>query len=321
MELEESVIESVLSERGYPTDVVRTFPDSDSLFVVPREEENDVVIKFLSAATTTEPFVLRRIADAADLPVPTIKHVEVPGPEKTDGFFTMDRLPGRRIDSPRDMDLDDLRTAVRELGRMLGRLHDAMRFDRHGPLGIADGSLVLERGFSWREYFLDSIIDQLCAELDGSQFDEYGSKLRELANDRDAVVPVCPTPRLLHSAYRWEHVLFPESGWTPAGILSWGRASAGHREFELVQAEYWLIDQHVANPKKRERINQAFYDGYEQASEWTRDERFDERRELYRGVAIGMTMAYFDEWADTINALWRRMVSRRYKKDMNAIVD
>lgn len=322
MTVDEATVEAALEARGFDTEAVGTFRSGDDVFVATREDGTERVVKFLDERTVAEPFVLRAVNEATDLPVPTVYDVEVPGPADAAGVFTMERRPGNPVRKARDLELESFEAAVFDIGRTLARLHDAVQFDRHGQFGVEDGELRPASRRNWDTLFIDEIAANLLDALADSQFDSYTSQLRSILREGEHAVPERPAPALLHSGIRWDHLLVPGEGWTVSGILSWGLASVGHRELELVQSAYWLIDQHVPNPRKRDRLHEKLYEGYSTAAtDWERGCGFDRRRTVYRAVAIAKTMCHFDEWSGSLNPLWRRMVAKRYRKDLKELLD
>lgn len=322
MTIDEATVEAALEARGFDTETVGTFRNGDAVFVATRDGDGERVVKFLDRRTVAEPFVLREVNEATDLPVPTVHDVEVPGPAEAAGVFTMERRPGEPVRKARDLDLEPFEAAVFDVGRTLARLHDAVQFDRHGQFRVVDGKLQPADRDDWPAVFFDTIAANLLDALADSRFDSCVSQLRSILREGEHAVPERPAPALLHSGIRWDHLLFPGDEWAASGVLSWGLASVGHRELDLVQSAYWLIDQHVPNPRKRDRLHESLYEGYSTAAaDWRRGDGFERRRRVYRAVAIAKTMGHFDEWAGSLNPLWRRMVAKRYRKDLRALLD
>jgi len=207
--------------------------DSDGL-------ANRVVCKLGGASIWTggviEPFVVERIREATDLPVPTVLASGTLEGGDVERWALYEYCPG---ETPV---YDTLEPAVRrrlvaDAGEFLGRLQasSTLAFDRVGGLTREGARLVVREPDGWHALEPESTLERA---------------IRSVAGD--------PTPVATHGDYQPSNLLIDDDGSVTA-VLDWGNAHVTHARYALARAEIRFVDLHRGlSADERARLRRTF---------------------------------------------------------------
>lgn len=212
------------------------------------------------------------------------------------GFYVMQKLEGENLeDAVEKISEDQLKQIIYQYGQILGRIHSETNFQNYGLILSRDSELgMLESSENWRSSF-EGMLENL-EELIVDRWDEkpeiFVSKVREKLD----IVPENPGAVLLHSDNRLENVLVKEDRIT--GFLDWSFCRAGHEMYDLIRAEYLLIDYDLdhLDEKLREELKEKLLEGYREENNLS-NEYFGELRSLYRYMTVLWIIAGFPNWS------------------------
>lgn len=168
-------------------------------------------------------------------------------------YMLMERLPGRPL-TESSVDVDPV---LRQVGGYLAQVH-ALRDARYGYLGE---HRPMEPQPQWADAFVvmwNKLIDDVAAA--GYYDDEEQTMLRKMLDGSvklfDRPVPSC----LLHMDVWHQNILVDDAG-KVTGLVDWDRALWGDPEIEFAVLDYCGISE------------PAFWEGYGQPREWSREAR------------------------------------------------
>lgn len=199
----------------------------------------------------TESALLTRIREHTQVPVPPVLAAG-----ETDGvaFLTTAYVPGDDLHERfADVPARRQRAIAETFGAFLGTLHDAFRFENHGAVAVADGSLTAQSA-DWREWFAE--YGRTAIERLPPAFDAVRDDLRAVvaAHPRDR----SPTARLFPWDFRPGNALVADG--EVAAVLDWEAPLAAAPALSAAKAEYLVADWYVDDP---DPLRSAFVAGYE----------------------------------------------------------
>lgn len=259
------------------------------------------------AAFRPEPYLLDMIGRHTTVPVPEVLAVVDDHHEGAGPLFVMEQCDGEGVATrARDLDLAVRERIARDAGRHLGQIHDLGSFDRFGDVKLGrdvdhDGSGISTPNATltvaddahdeWGdlveglvEFFLLRL-DERVADLDGV-IREALDERRGLLGDED--------PVLLHNEYTyWNTLIDPDTGETTA-VLDFEDQRIGCAEYDLAAAIDSLSALAPLGSRRRRRVREAVYEGYEETNALDRGGKFAARRDLYRLVARLPMLTFFE---------------------------
>lgn len=245
----------------------------------------DVVVALLRHDHLAERFAVapaltRLVAAETDLPVPTVLAADADPGGSLPPYAVSERIPGEsppnRFHDATPLDAD----AVREAGRLLGRLHAQTPADAAGrfrPDG--DGGLQFQPD-DWTAILrsiAESQLDQL-AGLDDFAFADAVPRIRAALDDALAAVAGGDDPVFCHHDYRPANLVFRDGG--VAGVVDWERALRGDPAYDLTKAVINFADAPARDATATDRLRTALREGYAEARPPPTDD--DRRRRAYR---------------------------------------
>ena len=256
-----------------------------------------------------EPLIYDELADL-DIPSPEVIFSR-PYPNDGNSFFVMEKLEGVNPEGfKEEIDFKAWESLIGEIGRVLGVIHSNTGFEGYGMLGGFEGELEnvydIERWSSSIKGDLDELRDLIGdgwkdpPELDFPGDQEIEEKL-----------PGRPDSVLLHMDNRLDNLLV--DGQEVTAFLDWSHPESGHHEYDIVRAEYLLIDYDLdfLSDDKKNKLREILYEAYEDKMAINRD-NFDERRKLYRKLTVIWIIAGFPNWGSEFDEETRK----KYRKDL-----
>jgi len=239
-----------------------------------------------------------------DIPSPEVAFSR-PYPEEGNLFFVMEKLEGVNPEGfKKEIDFEALKSVIEEIGRILGVIHSNTDFDGFGMLGGFEGEVENVYDFeSWTESVQESL--EKLEEL----IDEGLEDPPELGFPRDREIeeklPERPESVLLHMDNRLDNLLV--DGEEVTAFLDWSHPESGHHEYDIVRAEYLLIDYDLdfLSDDKKNKLREILYEAYEHKMAIDRD-NFDERRGLYRKITVIWIIAGFPNWGSEFDEETRK---------------
>lgn len=288
-----------------PAAVDRLPEGTNPVYRVARDDPGaaDVVAKVVTRGSVdriaTAATVLRRVGATPGVPTPRFVGFDADPPGLDAPLLVTEAVDVEPI-PPHGQGVPDavVDQAVREAGRVLGRLHDAFAFDGVGALGLADGDLVVGDRFDDWPAVVDAITDRLFAGLADSRFADLHDPLDTWVADTAARVLADhrPTPVLVHGDYRWANLaLDVDADPVTRAVFDWEAPLVGSAEYELALTECILVDRHGRPQGRREHLHGVLRDGYDETNVVPRGAAAERRRRLYRVMGRIRLMKELDE--------------------------
>ena len=244
---------------------------------------------------TREATLYQYISQQTAIPVPSVVAANF-APKSQPPWILMENVSGMNYEGRAEqLPEETVVRAITEAGRYLGELHSTVQFDAFGELE-QDGERVFSDGShdNWVAQF-DTFVETRIEGASEGQFLDLLPDVRKFFATYQHLLNAVSVPVLVHDDYRIGNMLIdidsPDSIIT--AILDWERAMPGHHEYDLVRAEYMLIDQQFDDEKIQGRLRSAFYDGYYRKFPFRRDDAFEIRRDIYRIATILLLMWAF----------------------------
>lgn len=193
-----------------------------------------------------EPVVHKLLREKTSLPVPEIILADFGRKVLDRDYLVLEKLPGVPLSEAYSLDVRQMETTFRELGRYLRELH-SITGDRYGYLG--EHRPMPPQG-SWSAAFAimwNRLIDDVVS-VGGYSAGEAAAMRAKLEQNIDAVDRKVKSS-LLHMDIWHQNILVDDDG-RITGIVDWDRALWGDPEIEYAVLDYCGIP------------NGAFWDGY-----------------------------------------------------------
>lgn len=231
------------------------------------------------------------------------------------GFYIMEKIDGNNLEDCIDnLRVEQLEKIIFQYGRILGQIHKATNFRNYGLILHRDKQLgLLEEKRTWFESFKD-ILENL-NDLIEDRWDEKPDLYLQKIEGKLDEVPEKPGAVLLHSDNRLENVLIKDG--EIEGFLDWSFCRAGHDKYDLVRAEYLLIDYDLNHLDKdlREKLRTRLLEGYKESNGLGND-YFDNLRQLYRYITVLWIIAGFPNWSSD----WEREERERFAEKLKEML-
>lgn len=243
-----------------------------------------------------EPLIYDRIEEETEIPSPSVIHEELD--EEKDSFYIMEFIEGENPGTKKkELDLETLENLIFEYGRVLGEIHRELDFESFGELEGGEEELKIEREFdNWSDSLED--IFKVYRNIIEDEWSEPPPL--ETPNTSIDIIPNNPDPSLIHVDNRLDNLLI--EGKQIEGFIDWSFTRTGHGEYDLVRAEYLLIDYDLRflSEDKKDILRTALFEGYSEEVDLETDSKFEDRREIYRYATIFWLAAGFQNWGSEL---------------------
>jgi len=193
-----------------------------------------------------------------------------------------------------------------QYGKILGKTHETTTFSHYGILGERNGELkVTEKRVRWPWSIWGTL--RVWDEMIMNGWENPPEK--ELLPDKGYVektLPAKPESVIIHDDNSFENLKVEYD--TIEALLDWAHTRAGHGEYDLVKAEYSLIDWYLRqNSVDKNRLRKALYKGYRKHRE-IKEDGFEERKKLYRYFTVIWLCAGFPNWSSEMDEEQRNRI-------------
>ncbi|EHK02130.1 tRNA CCA-pyrophosphorylase, partial [Candidatus Haloredivivus sp. G17] len=134
------------------------------------------------------------------------------------------------------------------------------------------------------------------------------------------LLPESPQAVLLHLDNRLDNLLIDDNQVT--AFLDWSHPEAGHHEYDIVRAEYLLIDYDLGflDEERKKDLREALYEAYEGEMKIEKED-FEKRKNLYRKITVIWIMTGFPNWGaefepDKKKSFRKKLVERARKEGL-----
>lgn len=239
-----------------------------------------------------EPEIYRLISEETNIPSPEIIYEDF-SEERIPAFYVMENIEGENAaEEAEDLTFEELQNLFYQYGKCLAEIHKNTSFNEHGLI-FKNKDLGTEKGFdSWEESFKDLIRDNIWyVKKEWSNPPDFEIDINDLSESLPDVDPV-----LLHHDNRLENIILKDEN--ISGFLDWSFTRAGHFEYDLILAEYLLIDWdlYFKEISNREALRDRLFQGYQEVNEFERNSGFEKRRKIYRYSTVIWLMAGLPNW-------------------------
>jgi aminoglycoside phosphotransferase (APT) family kinase protein len=251
-----------------------------------------------------EPLIYSRL-EGVDIPSPEIVYSELDEELHENAFFIMEEMRGvNPAGFKEEIDFQVLDKMMNNFGRFLGEIHENVEMKDYGMLGGFDGEIRSIKSIDkWT-----SAVKGAMRELDDLIAEGWEEDLElEFPSEKEIneLLPERPNSVLLHLDNRLDNLLV--DGDEVTAFLDWSHPEAGHYEYDLVRAEYLLVDMDLdfLPYEKREKLRNSIYEGYKQVRP-LEDQGFEERRKIYRKITLMWVLAGFPNWKSKLSEKERK---------------
>ncbi len=239
-----------------------------------------------------EPEIYELIGERTDVSTPDIIYSDF-SEDQFPAFYIMEKVEGENAaDVIEFLSAEALENLFYNYGRYLAEIHENTSFKEHGLI-FENKGLGTEKGFErWEDSFRDLIKENTeCVKKSWNRPLEFYEDVEKLVNYLPDVEPV-----ILHHDNRLENLILEEGEIN--GFLDWSFTRAGHSEYDLVIAEYLLIDWDLSfrDIEKTETLRKKLFEGYSEIKDLERDDDFEVRRLIYRYSIVLWLMAGLSNW-------------------------
>lgn len=246
-----------------------------------------------------EPLIYSRLENV-EIPSPEIVYEDLSEEKKDSAYFIMEEMPGvNPAGFKQDISFEVLEYFTQRFGYFLGLIHENVEMDCYGMLGGFDGEICgIDAPEKWTWAMIGALEELERLIDDGWEEElELDSPSEEEIKD---ILPENPESVLLHLDNRLDNLLVDDNEIT--AFLDWSHPEAGHHEYDLVRAEYLLIEMDLGflNKEEKKKLRSSLYSGYEKVRDIDR-EGFEDRRDIYRKVTLMWVLAGFPNWKSKLN--------------------
>ena len=236
------------------------------------------------------------LADIEPVVSPKIVYEDFTEENHEHGFYVMEKMEGGNLeDVVENLSNDQLKQVIYQYGQILGRIHKELRFPNYGLLLSRESGLeTLESFGNWRNS-VANMLNNLGSLID-DRWDEKPETYVSQAEEKIDIVPEDPEAVLLHSDNRLENVLIEEDDIT--AFLDWSFCRSGHAMYDVVRAEYLLIDYDLdyLDSELKDELREKLLAGYRSENELS-EHYLGELRQLYRYMTVLGIVAGFPKWS------------------------
>jgi aminoglycoside phosphotransferase (APT) family kinase protein len=224
--------------------------------------------------------VYNHLTETDGIPVPQVYVVETDPSDIPSPYTVVEHIGGDELTSIpqfKSFSRESKCTLVREMGRILGRLHTETRYDAYGSISVdTDGSLSVDGETSdWTTYYRE-MYEEYVTKGEGSPVDELAQEALDFFNS--AVVDIDPEdgPVLLHGDFTPDNLIIEDS--RVQAVLDWEHATAGRHTKEA-----WEVEENVVNifasEEVRSDLRDSLWAGYAETA--TVSDSFEAMKHLF----------------------------------------
>lgn len=253
-----------------------------------------------------------RMLEQDDIPSPEVNYADLLRESHDNAFYIMEKLEGENPTPQREeYSNEELENIFHQYGRILGQIHENHNdFQGYGLLKSQDGELKVDDPAEKWYWAIEGSMDawQEIIEEEWMNPPELELPDQEYLGE---ILPDEPEPVLTHLDNRLDNLLIQDGEIT--GFIDWSHPEVGHNEYDLVRAEYLLLDWDLdfKTDEEKEQLRNKLYEGYEEVAELDR-EGFEERRKVYRYATTLWLMAGFPNWG----ADWSEKDKKEMEEDL-----
>ncbi|WP_414837026.1 phosphotransferase [Candidatus Nanohalococcus occultus] len=232
-----------------------------------------------------EPLILEALQDS-EVPVPKII-------DYTDEYILMEKVPGG---SHGDISFSENPGAVKQAGKLLGKLHNQFSFESAG--GFETSTPLTVEPMDWPEMYRE-IIWQLTCMLEKIEAYSTRDRIRKIAEDNLGLLDGREEFVLVHQEFSPRNLLFDENGVN--AVVDWERAISADPEYDLFTAEKHFLQAEPGKPAvsdNAEEITENLIESYREERELA--DGWRKRRYLYQLPYITIMMYVMKDENDEI---------------------
>lgn len=289
------------------------------VYAVTLADGRAVVVKIpqVEQGSLSEPRLIALIEEGSEIPVPTVLALRE---DHDPSYFVMTRLSGDTVEAVSTLSPASRLALAREIGAILGALHDLSHpISTFGRIRVdGTGELeTIEEFDTWRPRFDDLLSVNLDA-LAQLRLGDLAPRLREAFDERIPKIPDVTTPRLNYFDSKPANLVLSQTDEGPLirAVLDWEGLSTTHWAFTLAYAERNVVEwPGDAEPGERDRLRVELYDAYAGARGLDQLE-LGPWYDTYRLATYSLVAAspYWldgrDDWDDEKAARLRRRIER-----------
>lgn len=248
-----------------------------------------------------EPLIYGVVSENTDLPSPNVLYKDFSEQRYENSFYIMENMDGRNPDRMKEeLSQDQLEEILYQYGNILGRLHGLKSFDSYGLIVGEAGQLAVDESAEKWPWSLEGTLKSWKSRIEEGWKNPPEIKMLD-KDEINRILPDKPGSVLVHSDNRLDNLLVEGSKIT--AFLDWSHPRAGAAEYDLVRAEYLLIDWDLSFREKEIReqdLREKLYQGYKDETGFDRDSEFEDRRQIYRYANTFWLAAGFANWGSDL---------------------
>lgn len=295
-------LESILdvAERELDTSFEHEVIDEGSNFLVELKcSNNTYILKIFDNEASNrekwfraEPLIYELLSKESSVPVPSIEYI---GRNEKQVFYIMEKIEGKNPDKNKEnLTASSLENLLYQYGKLLAETHETTSFNHYGILGGRNNELIVtEKKTRWPWSIQGTL--KIWKDMINSRWENPPNQT--LIPDKNYIrniLPNKPEPVIIHDDNSFENIIVNYN--TIDSLLDWAHTRSGHGEYDLVKAEYSLIDWYLKDREEKENLRKALYKGYEK-HRTIKKEGFEERKELYKYFVVLWLCAGFPVWS------------------------
>lgn len=229
------------------------------------------------------------------VPSPKIAYKDFSEIEVSSLFYVMEKIKGEKGEKTiKKLNNDKIESILFEYGKILGKIHRETVFDDYGLILYNENKLnTKNKENNWKVSFksmirsIDDIIEKKWNEKPSLDISNVLEKAEIVPENRESV--------LIHSDNRWENLIIKDD--SIEGFLDWSFTRKGEPYYDLVRAEYLLIDYNFESRRiERSDFRKSLKEGYQEEYSLPDIEDIDELRSLYRYTTILWILGGIPNW-------------------------
>lgn len=325
----EAVADAVESTLGWTVTGVRGFERGlNAVYRIDRDTGDPAVLKTATLATDEQRLVeaalLSRLGDETDVPFPEVYATFEPD-ETPLGMaaFVMEYCDGREVTNILELSPAAQERLLAESGRHLAVIHDARIVDGFGPLGTADGRLVVDPRYgTWDEWFRQ-LVEETLDGLQGdgfttdsdSRFADLATEIRETLLELLASANREPDPAILFGDYRPANLVLAPDERAPVvrAVIDIDAAPTADGLLDLALTEDALVGIPFGGTERAEPLRNRLRRRYCRARNVDRSTLGSDWYTAYTLYARTRRLGAFDYWVQFAHEEDRDAAARRWR--------
>lgn len=290
------------------------------------DKHNKLIIKFKtgesygSSKFETEPLKLEELKRNTKIPVPKVLATNLNPGNNVKPYFIMDKIKGENPDHIKEEITREQREKIlNEYGFYLSELHEFYKFNEYGLLEKNNNSLEIEEDKGeWKEWF-KHMTNHRIEYIEDTVFSKNTEAMKTYLEENIDLLDKDYQPVQLREDNRLDNIIVDTDDKSINGFIDWGDHITGEKHYDLVQAEYLLIDWDFRNLNNEEKnqLRKQLYKGYQSRDkEFKIDEQFLKKRRLYLVSSCSWLMMGFPTWSQGLDQEkkddFQRIIQRRF---------